>query len=102
LPDTRTVSGVYIGGFAFISIYFEFAYDCTKNAWENIEIAKAGNVSFIGESFVIPATNAADSHNTHRFFYAAGNVVSLRHSDTFTDPKGLRHWGTLVAPAKLV
>lgn len=102
LPDSRSVSGVYIGGFAFISIYFEFANDCTKNAWENIEIANAGNVSFIGESFVIPATNVADSHNAHRFFYACGNVVSLRHSATFTDSKGMWHFGTLVAPAKLV
>lgn len=99
--DSLDISGVYIGGFAFMSVYYQNKNEWTLPAWEAREVATANNVSFIGETHVVAASNTADENGAHRLFYAVGDKVSLRHSSTFTETGGVWNMATLAAPAKL-
>ena len=99
--DSLDISGVYIGGFAFMSVYYKNKNEWTLPAWEAREVATANNISFIGETHVVAASNTSDENGAHRLFYAVGDKVSLRHSSTFTEVGGVWNMATLAAPAKL-
>ena len=99
--DEKEISGVYIGGYALISITFTTKNPFTWNAFEDEKIATADNIKFVGGTNVVAASSAADEHAAHRLFCAKGDAVYIRHTANVYDPASTWNMATLVAKAEL-
>ena len=99
--DKKEISGVYIGGYALISITFTNKNAFGWTAMADTKIATANNINFVGETNVVTASSAGDAHAAHRLFCAKGDAVYLRHTANVSDPAGTWSMATLVARAEL-
>ena len=99
--DEKEISGVYIGGYALISVMFTNKNTFSWTAMADTKIATANNIKFVGGTNVVAASSAGDAHAAHRLFCAKGDAVYLRHTANVSDPAGTWTMATLIARAEL-